>query len=93
MEITREKQSEPYSSSKEKKTSVAKAHGKYAPVIVTTSWFVYSFSLTIPFRIKFIKFTVTLMKIASREVSLQYINGCDLDNRVGHMCICVVSSH
>ena len=26
---------------------------------------------------------------ASREVSLQYFNECDLANRVGHMCICV----
>ena len=28
---------------------------------------------------------------ASREVSLQYFNECDLANRVGHMCICVAA--
>ena len=28
---------------------------------------------------------------ASREVSLQCFNECDLTNRVGHMCICVTA--
>ena len=49
------KESEPYSSSVEKKTSVAKkkqTHNKYAPVIVSLVLSNYSFSLTIQFQDK-----------------------------------------